>query len=600
VSETKPLDAADGSPSTRARAIHYCLAFRAFLYSRELQRIAVCSTGRAPHEHDRRGYCVGSSRREFVRTTSVAAAAIAGLAAVPAAARAAALRAAPSSPTFLGDPDFKELAHVALDAARSAGATYADVRFSRNRSQSVFTREQRVQGMVDNETEGFGVRALVGGAWGFAASREITREEIARVARQAALQARANSVTLVRPVTLAPVSPTPDGVWRTPIEIDPFTIPVEDKVGMLLAANAAALKGGARFVNSSMFFLREEKTFASSDGSYIVQTIYRTQPRMTVTAVSSDMTDFQTRSTNEIAPMGRGYEHVRDAKLVETAPRWAAEAVQKISAKPVDVGRYDLVLHPSHLWLTVHESVAHPTELDRALGFEANYAGTSFVAPPEKVLGKLRFGSPLMNIRGDRSQAGSLSAVGWDDEGVKPESFDIIRNGIFVDYQTTREQAPYLADYYRQSGRPVRSHGCSYAESWSDVQFQRMPNVSLLPGAKDIGWDDLIAATDRGIAIIGDGSFSIDQQRYNAQFGGQLFYEIRGGKITGMLKDVAYQMRTPDFWGALDMIGGASSYHLGGAFNDAKGQPSQVNAVTHGCVPSRFHDINVINTGRKA
>jgi TldD protein len=274
--------------------------------------------------------------------------------------------------------------------------------------------------------------------------------------------------------------------------------------------------------------------------------------------------------------------------------------VQKISAKPVDVGRYDLVLHPSHLWLTVHESVAHPTELDRALGFEANYAGTSFVAPPEKVLGKLRFGSPLMNIRGDRSQAGSLSAVGWDDEGVKPESFDIIRNGIFVDYQTTREQAPYLADYYRQSGRPVRSHGCSYAESWSDVQFQRMPNVSLLPGAKDIGWDDLIAATDRGIAIIGDGSFSIDQQRYNAQFGGQLFYEIRGGKITGMLKDVAYQMRTPDFWGALDMIGGASSYHLGGAFNDAKGQPSQVNAVTHGCVPSRFHDINVINTGRKA
>ncbi|MFI5256553.1 MAG: TldD/PmbA family protein [Gemmatimonadales bacterium] len=543
---------------------------------------------------------MGSSRREFVRTTSVAAAAIAGLAAVPAAARAAALRATPSSPTFLGDPDFKELAHVALDAARSAGATYADVRFSRNRSQSVFTREQRVQGMVDNETEGFGVRALVGGAWGFAASREITREEIARVARQAALQARANSVTLVRPVTLAPVSPTPDGVWRTPIEIDPFTIPVEEKVGVLLAANAAALKGGARFVNSSMFFLREEKTFASSDGSYIVQTIYRTQPRMTVTAVSSDMTDFQTRSTNEIAPMGRGYEHVRDAKLVETAPRWAAEAVQKISAKPVDVGRYDLVLHPSHLWLTVHESVAHPTELDRALGFEANYAGTSFVAPPEQVLGKLRFGSPLMNIRGDRSQAGSLSAVGWDDEGVKPESFDIIRNGIFVDYQTTREQAPYLADYYRQSGRPVRSHGCSYAESWSDVQFQRMPNVSLLPGTKDIGWDDLIAATDRGIAIIGDGSFSIDQQRYNAQFGGQLFYEIRGGKITGMLKDVAYQMRTPDFWGALDMIGGASSYHLGGAFNDAKGQPSQVNAVTHGCVPSRFHDINVINTRRKA
>jgi TldD protein len=348
-----------------------------------------------------------------------------------------------------------------------------------------------------------------------------------------------------------------------------------------------------------MFFLREEKSFASTDGSYIVQTIYRTQPSMTVTAVSSDMTDFQTRQSNEIAPMGRGYEHVRDARLVEQAPRWAAEAVQKISAKPVEVGRYDLVLHPSHLWLTIHESVAHPTELDRALGYEANYAGTSFVAPPEAMLGKLKFGSPLMNIRADRSQPGSLGAVGWDDEGVKPESFDIIKDGIFVDYQTTREQAPILADYYKQTGRTVRSHGCSYSQSWADVQFQRMPNVSQLPGTKEQGWDDLIAATDRGIAIIGDGSFSIDQQRYNSQFGGQLFYEIKGGKIVGMLKDVAYQIRTPEFWNAMDMIGGKKSYEMGASFFDGKGQPGQVNAVSHGCVPSRFRNINIINTGRK-
>jgi TldD protein len=447
---------------------------------------------------------------------------------------------------------------------------------------------------------GFGVRTLVNGAWGFAASREISRDEVARVARQAVQQARANSLTLVRPVALAPVTATPNGEWHTPIEIDPFSVPVEDKVATLLAANAAALKAGARFVNSSMFFLREEKTFASTDGSFIVQTIHRTQPSMTVTAVASDGSDFQTRQSNEIAPMGRGFEHVRDARLVDNAPRWASEAVQKLTAKPVEVGRYDLVLHPSHLWLTIHESVAHPTELDRALGYEANYAGTSFVAPPEAVLGKLKFGSPLMNIRGDRSQPGSLSAVGWDDEGVKPESFDIVRNGIFVDYQTTREQAPFLADYYKQANRPMRSHGCSYAQTWADVQFQRMPNVSLLPGTKEQGWDDLIAATDRGIAIMGDGSFSIDQQRYNAQFGGQLYYEIKGGKIVGMLKDVAYQMRTPEFWGSLDMIGGPKSYELGGAFNDGKGQPSQSNAVSHGCVPSRFRNVNVINTGRKA
>jgi TldD protein len=541
---------------------------------------------------------VGSTRREFVRTTSAAAAAMAAMAVAPGSARAAAIAAAAASPS-LGDPTIKALAHLALDAARTAHATYADIRFSRNRTQSVFTREQRVQGLVDNETMGFGIRALVNGAWGFAASREISRDEIARVARQAALQAAANSLTVVRPVVLAPVTATPDGTWQTPIEIDPFTVAVEDKVGILLAANAAALKAGARFVNSSMFFLREEKSFASTDGSFIVQTIYRTQPSMTMTAVSSDGTDFQTRQANDIAPMGRGYEHVRDARLVESAPRWASEAVQKLSAKPVDVGRYDLVLHPSHLWLTIHESVAHPTELDRALGFEANYAGTSFVAPPEAVLGKLQFGSKLMNIRGDRSQRGSLSAVGWDDEGVKPDTFDIIRNGLFVDYQTTREQAPYLAEYYKRSGKPARSHGCSYGQSWADVQFQRMPNVSLQPGDANHSWEDLIASTDRGIAIIGDGSFSIDQQRYNAQFGGQLFYEIRGGKIVGMLKDVAYQMRTPEFWGSLDMLGGARSYQLGGAFNDGKGQPSQVNAVSHGCVPSRFRAVNVINTGRK-
>ncbi len=488
---------------------------------------------------------------------------------------------------------------IALDAARSAGASYADVRFSSNRTQRLFTREHRVAGLNDSETYGFGVRTLVDGAWGFAASRELTRDEVARVARQAVAQARANRVTLVRPVTLAPAPVVANGTWRSPIEIDPFDVAIEDKVALLLAANDAALKvAGARFVNSSMFFLREEKTFASTDGAMIVQTIYRAQPSMNITAVGNR--DFASRDSAEIAPMGKGYEHVRDARLVESAPRWASEAVEKLGARSVDVGRYDLVLHPSHLWLTIHESVAHPTELDRAMGYEANYAGTSFVAPPEKVLGQLKYGSELMNIRGDRSQPGSLSACGWDDEGVKPEDFDIIRDGVFVDYQTTREQAAWLAWYYQKSGRPAGSHGCSYAESWADVQFQRMPNVSLLPGDKDLTWEDLIAATDRGIAIVGDGSYSIDQQRYNAQFGGQLFYEIKGGKIVGMLKDVAYQMRTPDFWASLDMIGGKSSYHLGGAFADAKGQPVQLNAVNHGTPVTRFRNINVINTGRGA
>ena len=490
---------------------------------------------------------------------------------------------------------------LALDAAKSAGASYADVRISRNRNQAISTRERRVQNLVDNETFGFGVRVLVEGAWGFAASRDLTRDEVARVARQAVAQARANRTTMLRPVTLAPVTPTPDGSWRSPARIDPFDVPIEEKAALLLAANAAALGvSGARFVNSQMFFLREEKTLATTDGTYVVQTIFRAQPNLTVTAVASDNSDFQTRQSNDIQPMGKGYEHVLDAKLVENAPRWAEEAVRKLSAKPVEVGRYDLILHPSHLWLTIHESIAHPTELDRAMGYEANYAGTSFVAPPEKMLGTLKYGPEFMNIQGDRSQPGSLSACGWDDEGVRPEEFLIIKNGIFNDYQTTREQAPWLDWWYARQNREPRSHGCSYAQSWADVQFQRMPNVSLLPGEQNHSWDDLIAATDRGIAIIGEGSFSIDQQRYNAQFGGQVFYEIRGGKIVGMLKDVAYQLRTPEFWNSMDMIGGRDSYMLGGAFNDGKGQPSQSNAVSHGCVPARFKNVNVINTGRRA
>jgi TldD protein len=266
----------------------------------------------------------------------------------------------------------------------------------------------------------------------------------------------------------------------------------------------------------------------------------------------------------------------------------------------VEPGRYDLLLHPSNMWLTIHETVAHPTELDRALGFEANYAGTSFVAPPDQVLGKLKFGSDVMNIVGDREQPGSLGAIGWDDEAVKPTKFDIIKNGVFVDYQTTREQASMLSDYYKKANKPVKSYGCSYAQSWSDVQFQRMPNVSLQPGKNDWSWNDLVGQMDKGIAIVGDGSFSIDQQRYNGQFAGQVFYEVKGGKIVGQLKDVAYQFKTPLFWGSMRAIGGAKSYELGGAFGDAKGQPGQSNSVSHGCVPAIFTQCNILNTGRKA
>ncbi|HEU0053929.1 MAG TPA: TldD/PmbA family protein [Longimicrobium sp.] len=530
-------------------------------------------------------------RRDFLLQSATVAA---GLAALPQGVSAAALLP-------LDDPEYRELARRALDAARSAGASYADIRISRVRNQNVATREQRVTGFQDSETFGFGVRVLAGGAWGFVASRELNGEEVVRVARQAVAQARANASTLRVPVELAPVESYPDATWRSPIRKDPFEVPIEDKVATLFAANQAALAvRGAQFATSSMFFLREEKTFASTEGSFITQTIYRAYPQMNVTAVSADRSDFQTRLSTDVAPMGLGYEHVEDSRLVENAPRWAADAVAKLSAKPVEPGRYDLVLLPSHLFLTIHESIAHPTELDRIFGYEANFAGTSFINPIEDFLGKFRYGPDMMNIQGERSSPGGLSSVGYDDEGVKPDDFLIVKNGILNDLQTTREQAPWLAGWYRQSGRPVRSHGNSYAQSWADVQFQRMPNVNLLPNAeRDVSLDELVSEVQDGILIEGRGSFSIDQQRYNAQFGGQVFQEIKNGKITGMLKDVVYQIRTPEFWNSMDGLGGKSTYAVGGSFNDGKGQPSQSNAVSHGCPATRFRKVNVINTGRR-
>jgi len=539
------------------------------------------------------------SRREFVKKTGMAAAATAITGALSPARSLAAL--VDSRPVEMPQDDVvRNLMMAAINTAKSAGASYADVRIGRYRQSFVFTREQQIVNTVDTDSIGAGVRALVDGTWGFGATETLTNDGVATAAKEAVAIAKANRIARDQMVQLTPVDPYPNATWKSAFKIDPFTIPIEQRADLLLKANAEAMKAkGVRFVNSGMFFVKEDRNFASTEGSVISQTIVRVWVPFTATAVAADNSDFQTRGS-VVQPAGRGWEYVLDQDLVGNARRWGEDAAQKLSAKSVDVGRYDLVLHPSHLWLTIHESIAHPTELDRALGYEANYAGTSFVAPPEKMLGKLKYGPEFMNIQGDRSQEGGCATIGYDDEGVKPENFLIIKNGVLNDYQTTREQAAWLKWWYDSQGRPARSHGCSNGDSWGTVQFQRMPNVSLLPGEKDIGWNDLIAATDRGIAIEGDGSFSIDQQRYNAQFGGQVFHEIRGGKIVGQLKDVAYQMRTPDFWNSMDMIGGKSSYFLGGAFNDGKGQPPQSNAVSHGCVPSRFRNINVINTGRKA
>jgi TldD protein len=321
--------------------------------------------------------------------------------------------------------------------------------------------------------------------------------------------------------------------------------------------------------------------------------LIRVGPEFSATAVTAG--DFQSFA-EEIAPRGEGWEYVESLDMPGNAERWASMAVEKLSAKSVEAGTWDVILDPTNLWLTLHESIGHPTELDRAIGEEANYAGTSFVAPPEKMIGQLKYGPAFMNVQADRTQAGSLSRVAWDDEGVPADQWLLIEKGIFKDYQTTREQ---VARIQKLTG-VTRSHGCSFAESWDAVQFQRMPNVSLLPGDRDIGLDDLIADTDRGIVIRNRGSWSIDHQRYNFQFSGQTFHEVRKGKVVGMLRDVAYQSTTPVFWNSMDLIGGKRSYWLGGAFNDGKGEPAQINSVSHGCVPARFRNVTILNTRRSS
>ena len=486
----------------------------------------------------------------------------------------------------------KELVLLALDAVRSAGAAYADARVMQGLYETVNTRERQITNVNKSETYGIGIRALVGGSWGFAATRDLSRDAVVRTAKEAAAIASANDKINPVKTALAPVTKVPDGRWVTPHEVDPFTIPVEQKAELLFKTNEEALSvKGVRFVNSAINSIKDRRLLGTTDGSIIQQTFLRMGPTVNITAISADNSDFQTRNA-ALPALARGWEYVSGLQMPEYALRWAEEAVMKLSAPPVQAGIWDLVLHPSHLWLTIHESIGHPTELDRVRGYEANYAGTSFAGPAERVLKKLKYGPPFMNVVGNRTEPGGCATCGWDDEGVPAQSWPIIDKGILVNYQTTRETVDWISNYTGVQ----QSLGCAYGENWSAIPFARMPNVSLMPNPQNVTEDEIIAATDHGIYIEGDGSFSIDQQRFNFQFGGQVFWEIRNGKRVRMLRDVAYQARTPDFWNSLGMIGGRDTYRLGSALNDGKGQPVQANAVSHGCPVSLFRKINVINT----
>ncbi len=500
----------------------------------------------------------------------------------------------------------KTLADAALNAAKSAGASYCDVRVGRYLRQFVITREDKVENIVNTESIGTGIRVIANGAWGFAATNELTTDGVAQAARQAVAIAKANATIQTSPVQLAPTPGVGEVSWKTPIKKNSMEVPIKDKVDMLMDVNAAAMKAGGDYVNSMLFLVNEQKYFASTDGSYIDQDIHRIWAPMTVTAIDKTTGKFRDRDGLS-APMGLGFEYLDgDAAHKFTAPNGvityglsydmkedaiaaAQQARAKLKAPSVKPGKYDLVLDPSHTWLTIHESVGHPTELDRVLGYEANYAGTSF-ATIDKRDAHFQYGSPKVTIMADKQQYGSLGAVGYDDEGVKTKKWPLIKDGVLVDYQAIRDQAHIIGK--------TESDGCCYADSWSSVQFQRMANVSLQPGKDKLSVADMIKGVEDGIYIVGAGSFSIDQQRYNAQFGGQLFYEIKNGKITQQIEDVAYQIRTPEFWNACAGVCDESDYRMGGSFFDGKGQPAQSSAVSHGSSTARFNGVNVINTAR--
>ncbi|ATQ68287.1 MULTISPECIES: TldD/PmbA family protein [Methylosinus] len=482
-----------------------------------------------------------------------------------------------------------DLAETALAAARAAGANYADIRLGATRRQSISAREARLDDFSESVAPGFGLRVLVDGCWGFYGARALDAATLAEAARRAVAQARAVAPIRTLPVFVEETAPQ-QAEWIMPMGVDPFAVEARDKVDLLLAVNAAAQEAGADYCHASLAFAREDRFFADSRGSRIFQSRTRTQPSFLATVVDkSGSGRFATRES--LAPArAAGWDYALSCDLVSEAKLAAREAREKLEARPVEAGVMDVVIDPTNLWLTIHETVGHSTELDRVLGWEANFAGTSFVKP--HMLNDLRFGSELMTIRADRSQDGGLAGVAYDDDGAPREraEFEIVSKGVLRNFQMALGQAHLIG--------AERSNGCAYADDPTAFPIQRMPNISLAPNSSPCSLEELIGGVERGIYVVGAGSWSIDQQRDNFQFGGQLFYEIRDGRLGEMVRDAAYQGRTIPFWNSLDGLGDASTYRLCGTFTCGKAEPMQLAPVSHGAPAARFRGLSVLNTGR--
>ncbi len=475
--------------------------------------------------------------------------------------------------------NWDELAELALSRVRAAGAEYGDIRILDSVTQTVHGEDRRIAQVRDSRDSGFGVRVLYRGAWGFAASSILSLEEVPKVAELAIEIAKGSAALLSEPVRLADEPVHRDRVI-TPRRSDPFSVPLGDKAMLLLdVMEYVHRQPGIVRSRANLWARRDLKLFVSTEGSRLEFDLLATQGDFEATAVHDGRFASRSFSTPHLRT---GYELIAEANFLAEAPRIAAQAVEKVKAPPVAPGRYDLVLDPEHLSLTIHESCGHPSELDRALGYEANYAGTSFLTPDKR--GTFRYGSTHVNLVADNTEPETLAATGYDDDGVTCQKWDIVREGIFVGYCTNRETAPKI-------GEP-RSRGSNRADGWGSVPIVRIANIGLEPGTATL--NDLIADVKRGIYIEGHGSYSIDQRRYNFQFGGDAFWLIEHGRRTHMLRDVIYHGITPEFWGRCDGVADRSHRRRFGFVTCGKGQPGQSGWMTHAAVHARFRNVDVI------
>ncbi len=494
----------------------------------------------------------------------------------------------PIDDTFAALP-LDAIADAALAAAgappggAAARASWCDVRVQVMSERQVHLRDGSPEVAITTRSVGIGVRVIADGAWGFAATSELTPDAAADCARRAVALARTTARLGGPTIELAP-EPPHRGTWVADYQHDPTEVPEEQVLARLAQwSGTCSAHSSVDHTAAGFAAAKEQLFYADSAGARTIQQRVRCEAEVTAIAVTGG--GFEDMRTT-LPPKAAGWEYALDAAWDTQVAALGEHLAQRVAAPALEPGRYDLVIAPSNLWLTIHESVGHATEYDRAVGFEANYAGTSFATPDG--LGSLRYGSELMHVTGDRTAPNGLSTVAWDHDGVAAGRWDLVRDGVLVGYQLDRWGAA-------RSGAP-ESNGCAYADDAGHVQIQRMPNVSLQPGNGPDSLEDLVAGVTDGLLVVGDKSWSIDMSRRNFQFTAQRFVRIRNGRLAGQVKDIAYQSDTLDFWASLVALGGEQTYELGGAINCGKGQPGQVAAVSHGCPAAVFSGVNVLRT----